>query len=113
MVTEGRVPRHSLAERAGVVLVAMMWAAVWPLAQHASDGSLTGSTNPFVDEHVMVALALIVIGVEHGSRLGLGALWASATVTAARSFRDGRPCSQDPRHQRKENENSMRVSAPV
>ena len=61
----------------GVVLVALMWAAVWPLAQHASDGSLTGSTNPFVDEHVMDALALIVVGVlGTSSRLGLGALWA-------------------------------------
>ena len=66
-----------IAAVAGVVLVAMMWAAVWPLAQHASDGSLTGSTNPFVDEHMMDALALIVIGVAGaGSRLGLGALWA-------------------------------------
>jgi thiosulfate dehydrogenase (quinone) large subunit len=59
------------------VLVALMWAAVWPLAQHASDGSLTGSTNPFVDEHVMDALALIAVGVlGTGSRLGLGTLWA-------------------------------------
>lgn len=66
-----------IAAVAGVVLVALMWAAVWPLAQHASDGSLTGSTNPFVDEHVMDALALIVAGVVGtGSRLGLGALWA-------------------------------------
>jgi thiosulfate dehydrogenase [quinone] large subunit len=66
-----------IAAVAGVVLVAMMWAAVWPLAQHAADGSLTGSSNPFVDEHVMDALALIVIGVAGaGSRLGLGALWA-------------------------------------
>jgi thiosulfate dehydrogenase (quinone) large subunit len=66
-----------IAAVAGVILVALMWAAVWPLAQHASDGSLTGSTNPFVDEHVMDALALIVVGVLGvGSRLGLGALWA-------------------------------------
>lgn len=66
-----------IAAVAGVVLVALMWAAVWPLAQHAADGSLTGSTNPFVDEHVMDALALIAVGVfASGSRLGLGALWA-------------------------------------
>ena len=66
-----------IAAIAGVVLVALMWMAVWPLAQHASDGSLTGSTNPIVDEHVMDALALIMIGVlGAGSRLGLGALWA-------------------------------------
>lgn len=66
-----------IAAVAGVLLVALMWAAVWPLAQHASDGSLTGSTNPFVDEHAMDALALIAVGVlGAGSRLGLGALWA-------------------------------------
>ena len=47
------------------------------LAQHATGGALTGSTNPLVDEHVMDALALIVVGVGGtASRLGLGALWA-------------------------------------
>jgi len=47
------------------------------MAQHASDGSLTGSTNPFVDEHVMDALALIAVAAfGTGSRLGLGTLWA-------------------------------------
>lgn len=62
---------------AGVVLVAMMWFAVFPIAQYASDGTATGSTNPFVDEHVMDALALGAIAAfGTGSRLGLGALWA-------------------------------------
>lgn len=62
---------------AGVILVAFMWVAVWPLAQHTSDGSLTGSANPLVDEHVMDALALMTVGVfGAGSRLGLGSLWA-------------------------------------
>lgn len=66
-----------IAAVAGIVLVTFMWVAVWPLAQHASDGSLTGSTNPIVDEHVMDALVLILIAVlGTGSRLGLGALWA-------------------------------------
>jgi thiosulfate dehydrogenase [quinone] large subunit len=66
-----------IAAVGGVVLVALMWAAVWPLAQHATGGALTGSTNPLVDEHVMDALALIVVGVGGtASRLGLGAMWA-------------------------------------
>jgi thiosulfate dehydrogenase [quinone] large subunit len=66
-----------VAAVSGVLLVAFMWLAVWPLAQHATGGALTGSTNPIVDEHVMDALALIVLGVTAaGSRLGLGALWA-------------------------------------
>jgi thiosulfate dehydrogenase (quinone) large subunit len=62
---------------AGVVLVALMWFAVFPIAQHASDGSASGSVNPFVDEHVMDALALMAIAAfGTGSRLGLGAWWA-------------------------------------
>ncbi len=66
-----------VAAVAGVLLVALMWAAVWPLAQHTTGGALTGSVNPLVDEHVMDALALIVVGVAGtASRLGLGALWA-------------------------------------
>lgn len=61
---------------AGVVLLAMMWFAVYPPAQHASDGSLTGSANPIVDDHVLQALAIIAIAAfGTGSRLGLGALW--------------------------------------
>jgi thiosulfate dehydrogenase (quinone) large subunit len=66
-----------VAAVAGIVLVAMMWAAVWPPAQHATGGALTGSTNPFVDEHVMDALALLAVAAfGTAGRLGLGALWA-------------------------------------
>jgi thiosulfate dehydrogenase [quinone] large subunit len=66
-----------LAAVAGVVLVAMMWFAVYPPARHAADGSATGSVNPFVDEHVMDALALIAVAAfGTASRLGLGAWWA-------------------------------------
>ena len=66
-----------VAAVAGVLLVAMMWAAVWPPAQHATGGALTGSANPFVDEHVMDAFALIAVAAfGTASRLGLGALWA-------------------------------------
>jgi thiosulfate dehydrogenase [quinone] large subunit len=61
----------------GILLVALMWAAVWPLAQHATGGALTGSTNPIVDEHVMDAMALLVVGIMGAaSRVGLGAIWA-------------------------------------
>lgn len=70
-----------IAMVAGVVLVAFMWVAEWPLAQHASDGSLTGSTNPIVDAHVMDALALVTVGVLGArSRLGLGSLWAKLPI---------------------------------
>ena len=65
-----------IAAVAGTILLAFMWFAVFPPAQHAADGSLTGSTNPFVDEHVMDALALIAVAAfGTGSRLGLGSLW--------------------------------------
>jgi thiosulfate dehydrogenase [quinone] large subunit len=62
---------------AGVVLVALMWFAVFPPAQHTATGAATGSNNPFVDDHVMLALALTAValfGTE--SRLGLGEMWA-------------------------------------
>jgi thiosulfate dehydrogenase (quinone) large subunit len=62
---------------AGTLMVALMWFAVYPPAQHAADGTATGSTNPFVDEHVMEALALIAVAAfGTASRLGLGAWWA-------------------------------------
>jgi thiosulfate dehydrogenase (quinone) large subunit len=62
---------------AGVVLVTLMWLAVYPPAQHLTGGAPSGSVNPFVDEHVMDALALIAVGVlGAGSRFGLGRLWA-------------------------------------
>ena len=55
--------------------------AVFPIAQHDSTGAATGSVNPFVDEHVMDALALIAIAAfGTGSRLGLGALWARLPI---------------------------------
>jgi thiosulfate dehydrogenase (quinone) large subunit len=44
----------------GVLLLALMWLATWPPASLAG-GQLTGSTNPVVDDHVISALALIVV----------------------------------------------------
>lgn len=66
-----------IAAVAGVALVGLMWLAVFPPAQHLTGGALSGSNNPFVDEHVLDALALTAVGVlGTGSRLGLGSLWA-------------------------------------
>jgi thiosulfate dehydrogenase [quinone] large subunit len=66
-----------IAAACGVVLLAMMWFAVFPPAQHTATGAASGSNNPFVDDHVMDALALTVAAVfGTGSRLGLGAWWA-------------------------------------
>jgi thiosulfate dehydrogenase [quinone] large subunit len=70
-----------IAAVAGTVLVAMMWFAVYPPARHAADGTATGSSNPFVDEHVMDALALIAVAAfGTASRLGLGTWWAKLPI---------------------------------
>ena len=62
---------------AGIALVALMWLAVYPPAQHSAAGALTGSANPFVDEHVMDAFALLAVAAfGAASPLGLGAMWA-------------------------------------
>ncbi|MFJ9661252.1 hypothetical protein ACIRPR_25210 [Streptomyces griseoflavus] len=66
-----------LAALAGTVMMALMWVAEWPPAQHLSDGSASMSTNPFVDYHVMYAVVLVALAaVSAGDALGFGRLWA-------------------------------------
>ncbi|KES09124.1 membrane protein [Streptomyces toyocaensis] len=66
-----------LAAAAGSAMMALMWVAEWPPAQHLSDGSLSMSTNPFADYHVVYAVVLIALAVTSaGDTLGLGRLWA-------------------------------------
>ncbi len=61
---------------AGTVLMAMMWAAEWPPAQHLSNGQPSMSSNPFVDYHVLYALAMILFAfTAAGATWGLGRLW--------------------------------------
>jgi thiosulfate dehydrogenase [quinone] large subunit len=62
----------------GTIMLALMWAAEWPPAQHLSDGSPSMSTNPVVDYHVVYAVLLIVLAaVGAGNTWGLGRIWAS------------------------------------
>jgi thiosulfate dehydrogenase [quinone] large subunit len=62
---------------AGVILVAGMWLAEFPLAQHTSAGAPSGSSNPIVDYHFLYAVALIVLALTYaGSTWGLGKVWA-------------------------------------
>jgi thiosulfate dehydrogenase [quinone] large subunit len=62
---------------AGALLMAMMWAAEWPLAQHLSSGDPSGSSNPLVDYHVIYALVMIVLAFAYaGNTWGLGRIWA-------------------------------------
>ncbi|MEU9138995.1 hypothetical protein AB0D33_24070, partial [Streptomyces sp. NPDC048404] len=66
-----------VAALAGTAMMALMWIAEWPPAKHLSDGSPSMSTNPFVDYHVVYAVALIVLAaVAAGDTLGAGRLWA-------------------------------------
>ena len=42
-----------------------------------STGAATGSTNPFVDEHLTEALVMIVLALTYaGTTWGLGKIWA-------------------------------------
>jgi thiosulfate dehydrogenase [quinone] large subunit len=66
-----------LAAAAGTVMMALMWAAEWPPAQHLPDGSPGMSTNPVVDYHVVYAVVLIALAVTAaGDAWGLGRRWA-------------------------------------
>jgi thiosulfate dehydrogenase (quinone) large subunit len=62
-----------VAAIAGVILLALMWFAEFPPAQHTSAGALTMSTNPFVDDHFLDAVVLIVLAETNAGRIwGLG-----------------------------------------
>ena len=58
-----------LSAIAGTLMMALMWAAEWPLAQFTSTGEASGSTHPFMDYHVIYALSMIVLAV-----IGAGAV---------------------------------------
>ncbi|RBM19725.1 hypothetical protein [Streptomyces sp. PT12] len=61
---------------AGTLMMALMWAAEWPPAQHLSDGTPTMSSNPFMDSHLIYAIALITLAALHADRTwGLGHHW--------------------------------------
>jgi len=56
-----------LAAVSGVVLMVLMWAAVLP-----------PDNNPFLDDHIIYALVLVILALTHAGRfLGLGAIWQS------------------------------------
>ena len=68
---------------AGVVLLAMMWFAEFPFAQHTSAGAPSGSNNPLVDYHFLYAAVLIVLALTYaGSTWGLGRIWAKLPFVA-------------------------------
>jgi thiosulfate dehydrogenase [quinone] large subunit len=67
-----------IAAAAGILLLAMMWFAEYPLAQHTSTGKPSGSTNPITDYHFMYAITTVVLALTYaGHTWGLGKWWAS------------------------------------
>ncbi len=65
---------------AGPLLLVMMWSAAWPMAQYTSAGDATRSSNPFLDDHLIYALVIIVLALIGAGRVyGLGNWWAKVT----------------------------------
>ena len=66
-----------IAAASGALLMAMMWLAEFPIAQHTATGAATGSTNPITDYHLVYAVVLVVLAAAYaGHTWGLGRLWA-------------------------------------
>ncbi|OJF14994.1 DoxX family membrane protein [Couchioplanes caeruleus] len=67
-----------LAAGAATLMMAFMWFAEYPLAQHTSSGKPSGSTNPITDYHYMYAISAIVLTLTYaGHTWGLGRWWSS------------------------------------
>jgi thiosulfate dehydrogenase [quinone] large subunit len=65
----------------GTLMMLLMWAAEWPLAQHNSAGEATMSTNPVIDYHIVYALVLIVVATTAS-----GAIWSLTQWWSALPF---------------------------
>jgi thiosulfate dehydrogenase [quinone] large subunit len=66
-----------LAAVAGTAMMALMWIAEWPPAKHLSGGSLSMSSNPFADYHLIYAVVIIALAAAGaGTTWGPGKLWA-------------------------------------
>lgn len=70
-----------IAAICNVVLMIGMWAAEWPMARVAADGTASGSTNPFMDYHLAYALVgIVVASLGTASAFGLGQWWSNLTI---------------------------------
>jgi thiosulfate dehydrogenase [quinone] large subunit len=66
-----------VAAGSAVVMMAMMWFAEFPLAQHTAAGEPSGSTNPLTDYHLIYAVVAVVLALTYaGHTWGLGRIWA-------------------------------------
>src|SRR3954451_11549104 len=66
-----------IAAGAAALMMALMWIAEWPLAQHNGAGEPSGSTNPITDYHFIYAVSAVVVALTYaGHTWGLGRWWA-------------------------------------
>ncbi|MGW0836314.1 hypothetical protein [Streptomyces prunicolor] len=76
-----------LAAVAGTAMMALMWIAEWPPAKHLSDGTVSMSSNPFADYHLIYAIVLIALAVAGaGATWGLGKAWAKLPIVRDRNW---------------------------
>jgi thiosulfate dehydrogenase [quinone] large subunit len=62
-----------IAAAAATLMMAMMWAAEWPIA--------SGSSNPITDYHFIYAIVAIVLALTYaGHTWGLGRQWAKLPI---------------------------------
>lgn len=65
----------------GIIMMALMWLAEWPLASLTAAGEASGSSNPVVDYHVVYALALAVVALAAAFQTwGLASRWQGLTT---------------------------------
>jgi thiosulfate dehydrogenase (quinone) large subunit len=70
-----------IAAGAAVLMMAMMWFAEYPLAQHTAAGKPSGSSNPITDYHFIYAVTAITLALTYaGHTWGLGKWWASLPI---------------------------------
>lgn len=66
-----------VAAASGALIMVMMWAAEFPLDRFTAAGEASGSTNPFMDYHLIYAIVLAVLALTYaGHTWGLGRIWA-------------------------------------
>ncbi|MCE0534141.1 hypothetical protein LWF15_01335 [Kineosporia rhizophila] len=77
----------NVAAVSGALIMVLMWAAEWPMAQSTNAGEPTGSTNPFMDYHIVYALVLFALVAVHAGRVwGLGRTWEQLPVVKNRKW---------------------------
>ncbi|HKN98556.1 MAG TPA: DoxX family membrane protein [Pseudonocardiaceae bacterium] len=72
---------------AGVILLALMWFAEFPIARFDSTGAATSSTNPLIDYHFVFAVVLVTLAAcTAGDTWGFGRQWARLDLVRRNSW---------------------------